>query len=144
VRYTGEYAWEGEMTCRYAVVLAVGALAAPTTAKANDTWFCSISKEGKPEVIKYTVDKHVITVTDRRTRLLEKYFGPEPFTTSMKIIEDNERGLIAVASGQGSEPGERSNYSSRMLIINKHTGEVSDTELSTFSAPVETKGTCTK
>jgi hypothetical protein len=127
---------EGHMTWRYAVVLAVGALAAPT-AKANDTWFCAITTEGKSQIIKYTVGKNVVTVTEGRARLFEKYFGPEFIPNSMKVLEDNAKGLIAVAAGQGTEPGEWSNYSSRMLIINKQTGALSDTELSTNTSIIK-------
>jgi hypothetical protein len=34
----------------------------------------------------------------------------------MKVVEDNAEGLIAVAAGQGTEPGQQSNYSSRLVI----------------------------
>ena len=79
-------------------------------------------------------------------RLIEKYAGRsiDSAIATFKVIEDNARGLIAVAAGTATEPGQRSDYSSRLLIINKQTGELSDTSLSTLRAPTETKGTCAK
>lgn len=128
---------------RYILVLAVAILAGLTTAKADITWVCSILEDGKPQVIKYAVGKNGVTVTDWRDRLGEKYVGPGVGGIRLKVVEDNAQGMVAVGAGSGTEPGQRSNYSSRMLIINKHTGELSDSELSTLTAPVETKGLCT-
>jgi len=92
-----------------------------------------------------------VAVSDWISRLADEFGGPdintpspEVDTPSLKVVEDNASGLIAVGAGERSDPGQPSNYSARILIIDKWAGALSDTKLSTLGAPVETKGTCTK
>jgi hypothetical protein len=134
---------------RYPWLVAVATLAGFSTAEADSMWVCSIVDKGKPQVIQHKVGKEGVAVRDWIGRLAEEFGGPDMnspgpdiYTPSLKVVEDNARGLIAFSAGTASEAGQPSNYSSRMLIINKWTGDLSDTMLSTLSAPVETKGTC--
>ena len=133
------------MIFRHATAVAAAMLAGLIAAKADVAWVCSIIEDGQPQVTKYTVGKEAVTVTDWRSRLIEKYTGKgtDSAIASLRIVEDNAKGLIAVAAGAATEPGQLSDYSSRLLIINKHTGDMSDSVISARAVTVETKGTCT-
>jgi hypothetical protein len=118
---------------------------APATAE-TVTWACSIIEDGKPQVLKYTIQDNNVVVSDWQSRIIdwadEKFRIKKHEGIRLKVVEDNTKGLIAVGDGIPTDPGEPSDYSTRMLIINKHTGAMSYLWLSTRSGPSETKGTC--
>lgn len=119
---------------------------APATA-ATVTWACSIIEDGKPQIVKYTIHDSNVIVSDWQSRIIdwasEKFKMGKFEGVRLKVIEDNPKGLVAVGDGIPTSPGEPSDYSTRMLIINKHTGAMSYLWLSTLSEPSWTKGTCT-
>jgi hypothetical protein len=131
------------MITRLALTVAFVALMGLTATAGTMTWVCSVIEDGKPQVIKYTVDKNNVLVSDPITRLANEYGTPGQAYIKLKVVEDNAKGLIAVGDGIPMDPGEASNYSARVLMINKHTGAMSYLWLSTLNEPVATKGTCT-
>jgi hypothetical protein len=133
------------MTTHFAQAFILSLLIGSTPAAAATTWICSVIQDGKPQVMKYTVEKNLVAVSDPLSRLIDKFVTtPGEPLISLKLVEDSAKGLVAVGDGISTAPGELSNYSTRMLIINKHTGAMSYLLLSTLSEPSETKGNCTK
>jgi hypothetical protein len=60
----------------------------------------------------------------------------------MRIVEDSKKGLFAIGEPVHSDPGERSNFGARIVMINKYTGEMLSTLLSTAGERNELIGNC--
>lgn len=132
------------MTFRSVGALLVATCLGPAPAKAEpNIWVCSIIQRGTPQIIKYMIKDDLVWVSTSGSRLIAQYIEGSGYSYSLKIMEDTEDGLVAVGRGTPASNGEPSDYSSRVLIINKRKGASSDTELSTLNAPVEVKGNCT-
>lgn len=133
------------MTLRYVGALLVAACLGPAPAKAEpNIWVCSIIQWGRPQIVKYMIKDDVVWISTSGSRLITRYLGEgSGYSASLKITEETEDGLVAVGGGVPAAKGEPSDYSARVLIINKRTGASSDAEISTRSAPIEVKGNCT-
>ncbi|WP_315756465.1 MULTISPECIES: hypothetical protein [unclassified Bradyrhizobium] len=133
------------MAHRTASALVAGLLIlGATPCHAGAIWYCSILDDGKPKVVKYTINQSQVVVEDGTTQGQSQ--------KRLTLIEDNANGLIAVALGVSTEPsneliekylnGGKPDYRTRVLILNKKTGEMSDVQVSTRDKPVETTGSC--
>ncbi len=125
-------------------LLMVGSAATAQEAKASTVWICSVIREGKPQTIKYTMSNGKIVPDDWVDRLYRRYSAPTPSaandgTSEYKVIEDTDHGLVGVGRGAGG-----ADYYARILIINKTTGDMTDTVVSTLHPPAESKGACTQ
>lgn len=121
------------------------ALAGITTAHAAETWICSVIDAGKPQVIKLNVENGAVSLSSWGTRIIQKYQvvpSPDP---KLRLIEDTKDSLIAIDKpAHVHESGQRSDLSVVVYALNKTTGELSRTMVSTATAASEMRGNCTQ
>jgi hypothetical protein len=105
-------------------------------------WACSVIDDGKPQVLKFTVQGAELSVSDWTSRLGESVVKGSSFAQKMRILEDSKSGLVAVGEPFHSDPGERSNVGARVIVIDKRTGELVNTLVTTSGESSELRGNC--
>lgn len=135
--------YNDDMRVRLVSAVAIWALGA-CAAAAQDSWSCSVVDVGKPQVIKLTVGKSTVSMSDRRSRLLAKLEVNKTDATTLTLIADSKDALVAVSDVRFTdEPGTTSDVSIDTVVIDKRTGALTITTASTSTKPVELKGRCT-
>jgi hypothetical protein len=132
-----------DQTCR-SVALSAGLIVIvfSTSGAAASGWSCSVIDDGKPQVQRFTVQGSKLSVSDWMSRLGESLFKGSNYAQEMHVLEDSKNGLLAVGEAFHSDPGERSNFGARVVTIDKRTGELTNTLVTTSGERNELKGNC--
>jgi hypothetical protein len=122
---------------------AVLLLAVPPAA-ADDVWSCSIIQEGKPQVLKIRVGKTTASMSTWITRLVDEFGSEKNNDFTLQPITNTRDAVVLLSPIRvEKEAAHRSEVSVDTIAINKRTGELSITTVSTLKKPDEIKGQCT-
>jgi hypothetical protein len=114
------------------------------TAADAETWSCSVVDEGKPQVVKVTTNGGTATLNSYRQRLLKTYMN-EAGDVGANLIRDDRDSLVVVTDGKlTSDPGLIRDVQVDVVAIEKRSGKIAYTTVSTAYLPAELKGTCTQ
>ena len=117
---------------------------AARSAAADDVWSCPVIQEGKPQVLKIKVGKTNALVSNWITRLSDEFGGDMNHDVALQAISNTKDALVLVSQVRiENEAGHLSEVSLETIAINKRTGELTITTVSTLNKPEEIKGNCT-
>jgi hypothetical protein len=113
-------------------------------AAADDVWSCSVVQEGKPQVLKIRVGKITASSSNWITRLANEFGGDMNHDLALLPISNTKDALVLVSQVRiEKEAGHLSEVSLDTIAINRRTGELTITTVSTLNKPEEIKGKCT-
>ncbi len=112
-------------------------------ARADDAaWFCSVADPttSKPQIVVYKIINGNLIVNDWRNRLSGRESNSKSSGEVLQLLENNSQGIIAVRA----KPTEatRSTISTRVVLIDRNTGQVRDVAASINGPLDEIQGTC--
>jgi hypothetical protein len=112
-------------------------------ALADDVWSCSVIDEGKPQVIKFIVNKDTVAISDWRSRLMEKFdIGKGD---ALRLITNTKDAMVAVSDVRvNREAGTLQEVSMDTYAIDKKTAMLTITTANTGHAATEVKGNCAR
>jgi hypothetical protein len=96
--------------------MAVGIGAA--SAQVGQVWSCSVVDNGKPQVVKLTVGKAAVSVSDWRTRLMDEMIPDNKHSYTLRLIADTKDVLVGNPNVT-KEVGQRSDVTTEMFAINR-------------------------
>ena len=111
-------------------------------ARADDAaWFCSVADPttSKPQIVVYRIDNGNLIVNDWKNRLSGQELDAKS-GQALQILENNSQGIIAVRAKPIE--GTRSIISTRVVLIERTTGQVRDIAASINGPLDEIRGTC--
>jgi hypothetical protein len=121
-------------------------LLCPAVAPASEsTWFCAIvdPTSGKPEVVQYRISSAGLTVINWVSKLMLEFGGIK--YTVLQVLQNNQQGVVAVQGTALKSDAGPNEISVRSVLIDKHSGEMRDTSISTLRNGIATEvhGRCT-
>jgi hypothetical protein len=135
---------EGE-SVKKTMFLAVIAIAWAAPALADETWSCSIIEEGKPQVIKFTVGKDHVSMSDWRTRLGTLVGIGSEGDIKLRLISNDKEALVAVSDVRvNREKATLQETSIDVYAIDKKVDQLTITTANTAHRPDEIKGNCAR
>jgi hypothetical protein len=104
-------------------------------------WFCSVADPttSKPQIVVYRIDNGNLIVNDWKNRLSGQELDSKS-GQALQILENNAQGIIAVRAKPIE--GSRGSISTRVVLIERSTGQVRDIAASITGPLDEIQGTC--
>lgn len=124
--------------------LMAGALLLTGAAAEAESWSCAVVDAGKPQAVKVTTNGGKATLNSYRQRLLKAYMN-ETGDIRANLIRDDKDTLVVVTDGKlTSDPDLIRDVQVDVVAIDKRSGKMSYTTVSTTYLPAELKGVCTQ
>jgi hypothetical protein len=125
--------------------LAAIAVVLASPALADETWSCSVIDDGKPQVIKFTVGKDYISMSDWRTRLGTLVGIGSEGDSKLRRISNDKEAMVAVSDVRvNREKATLQETSIDVYAIDKYTGNLTITTVNTGHHATEIKGNCAR
>jgi CBS domain-containing protein len=114
-------------------------------AMADEVWSCSVIEDGKPQVIKFTVGKDSVSMSDWRTRLGTLVGIGSEGDIKLRLIANSKEAIVAVSEVRvNREPATLQETSIDVYAIDKKVSHLTITTANTAHKPDEIKGNCVR